>query len=60
MKLAQWLALAKLARHALKLGLHHFINVQALPSGGVRRLMAVLQRSSPHPRMIKPNGFAPR
>ncbi|MEC7379619.1 MAG: AarF/UbiB family protein, partial [Pseudomonadota bacterium] len=44
MKLAQWLALAKLARHALKLGLHHFINVQALPSGGVRRLMAVLQK----------------
>ena len=44
MKLAQWLALAKLARHALKLGLHHFINVQALPSGGVQRLMAVLQK----------------
>ena len=44
MKLAQWLALAKLARHALKLGLHHFINVQELPSGGVQRLMAVLQK----------------
>ena len=44
MKLAQWLALAKLARNALKLGQHHFIDVQALPSGGVQRLMAVLQK----------------
>ena len=45
MTLAQWLALAKLARHALRLGLHHFVDVNELPQGSVRRLMAVLQKT---------------
>ena len=44
MKLAQWLALAKLAQHALTLGLHHFIQVDELPNGLAKRTIALLQR----------------
>jgi ubiquinone biosynthesis protein len=44
MKMAQWLALAKLARHALKLGLHHFVDVNELPKGAAQKLLLLLQK----------------
>ncbi|NCF32355.1 MAG: ubiquinone biosynthesis regulatory protein kinase UbiB, partial [Proteobacteria bacterium] len=43
--MAQWLALAKLARHALKLGLHHFVDVNELPKGAAHKLLLLLQKT---------------
>ena len=49
MTLQQWMALARLGRHALRLGLHHFVDVDELPTGLGKRLLAVMQRLFPAP-----------
>ena len=49
MTLQQWMALARLGRHALKLGLHHFVDVDELPTGLGKRLLAIMQRLFPAP-----------
>ncbi len=44
MTFAQWIALAKLARYALKLGLHHFVDVTELPNSLGRQLLTTMQK----------------
>tara|TARA_B100001093_G_scaffold458398_1_gene470786 strand:- start:1933 stop:3486 length:1554 start_codon:yes stop_codon:yes gene_type:complete len=44
MTLAQWIALAKLARYALKLGLHHFVDVNELPNRFGKHLLSLTQK----------------
>lgn len=49
MTFRQWLALANLGRHALKLGLHHFLDVNELPAGFGKGLLGMMQTIFPPP-----------